>query len=114
MHARVCESATGEWILLRNLILPIRLVSAVVNTDDIKAVTKFLRRVVTDYCKVETCCDCTKVAVFRPGKLILSYSLFFMVVELWLSKEYSQTLKKNAQCNLGFACFFLEIVHMHI
>lgn len=31
-----------------------------------------------------------------------------MVVEFWLSKAGSFTLRKNAQYNLGFACFFLD------
>lgn len=76
MH-KYFESATGKWILLRNLILPIRLVSAVVNTDDIKAVTKFLRRLVIDYLKTETCCGCTREAAFRPGKLNFKLLLVF-------------------------------------
>ena len=69
MYAQVFESATGKWILLRNLILPIRLVSAMVNTDDTKAVSKFLRHLVTDYLKIESCCGCTRAVAFRPGKL---------------------------------------------
>lgn len=89
MYAQVFESATGKCILLRNLILPIRLVSAMMNTVDIKAVTNFVRHLVTDYLKIETCCGCTRVAAFRPGKLILSCFLFFMVVELWLRKACS-------------------------
>lgn len=61
------ESAASYWPGL-----------STVGTDDIKALTKFLRCLVTDYLKIETCCDCILTA-FRPGKLTSSSSLFFMV-----------------------------------
>lgn len=100
MYGQVFASATGKWILLRTGW-------SIVNTDDVKALIKFLRFLVTDYLKIETFCD-HMLTPFRPGKLTSSYSLYFMVVELWLTRACSLTLKKNAQYNLGFACFFLE------
>lgn len=70
MYAQVFESPSGKWIQPGSLILPIRLVTAKVNTDGIKTVTKLLTHLVTDFWL-------GRVAGFRHGKFVLSYLFFF-------------------------------------
>lgn len=73
MYAQVFESPSGKWIQPGSLILPIRLVTAKVNTDGIKTVTKLLTHLVTDFWL-------GGVAGFRHGKFVLSYLFFFLMV----------------------------------
>lgn len=63
------------------------------NTDDVKAPTKFLRCLITDYLKIETWCDCILTA-FSQENLVQDTPYFLWLVELWLSKVHSLTLKK--------------------
>lgn len=106
MYGQVFESATGKWILLRNLIFPIGLVSPqwtpIISrhwpSSWVVSVGLFEDRNLLWLC----------INSFQARKITSSYSLFFMVVELWLSTAPSFTLRKNAQYNLGFACFFLD------
>lgn len=74
MYAQVFESPTGKWIQPRSLILPIRLVTAKVNIDGIKTVTKLLTHLVTDFWLGKSC-------RFQAWKICVKLLVFLMIAE---------------------------------